>query len=101
VPGAHVAAFGHLGDNNVHVSVLAEGARSVHAGVIEKHIYESLIPFAGAMSAEHGIGLEKKAWLSISRSPQEIELMRTLKKSLDPHNILNPGKVFDRGTSTR
>ena len=101
VPGAHVAAFGHLGDNNVHVSVLAEGARTFHADVIEKHIYESLIPFAGAISAEHGIGLEKKAWLSISRSPQEIELMRTLKKSLDPHNILNPGKVFDRSIATQ
>lgn len=94
VPGAHVAAFGHLGDNNVHVSVLADGAKTRHAAVIEQHVYESLRPFAGAISAEHGIGLEKKAWLPLSRSAQEIALMKTLKATLDPHGILNPGKVL-------
>lgn len=94
VPDAYVAAFGHLGDNNIHISVLADGCRTTQARVIEKHVYESLIPFAGAISAEHGIGLEKKPFLSISRSPAEIELMKTLKKSLDPKNILNPGKVI-------
>ena len=95
VPGAKVAAFGHLGDNNVHVSVRADGAKNRYAATIEKHIYQSLTPYGGAVSAEHGIGLEKKAWLPISRSPEEISLMRTLKRSLDPNNILNPGKVFD------
>jgi FAD/FMN-containing dehydrogenase len=95
VPRAQVVAFGHLGDNNVHISVRADGAKTRYAAVIEKHVYESLTPYGGAISAEHGIGLEKKAWLSISRSPEEIALMRTLKRSLDPNNILNPGKVFD------
>lgn len=95
VPGAQVVAFGHLGDNNVHVSIRADGAKTRFAAVIEKHVYESLAPYGGAISAEHGIGVEKKAWLSISRSPEEIALMRTLKLSLDPNNILNPGKVFD------
>lgn len=94
VPEAYVAAFGHLGDNNIHISVLADSCRTTHARVIEKHVYESLIPFAGAISAEHGIGLEKKQYLPISRSPEEIVLMKTLKKSLDPKNILNPGKVI-------
>jgi FAD/FMN-containing dehydrogenase len=46
------------------------------------------------VSAEHGIGTEKRAWLHASRNPQEIELMRLLKRSLDPHGILNPGKVI-------
>lgn len=101
VPQAKVVAFGHLGDNNVHVSVRADGAKTRFAAIIEKHVYESLTPYAGAISAEHGIGLEKKAWLSISRNPEEIVLMRTLKKSLDPHNILNPGKVFDLVVSAR
>jgi len=95
VPGAHVAAFGHLGDNNVHVSVLADGVKTRHAPVIEQHVYESLRPFGGAISAEHGIGLEKKAWLPVSRSAEEIALMKSLKAALDPHGILNPGKVFD------
>lgn len=94
IPGARVIAFGHLGDNNIHISVLCDGARSVHAKTIEKHVYEALVPFGGAISAEHGIGLEKKAWLPISRSATEIALMKTLKRTLDPRNILNPGKVI-------
>ncbi len=94
VPDAYVAGFGHLGDNNIHISVLAEGCKTTYSEVIEKHVYESLIPFGGAISAEHGIGLEKKPYLSISRTPEEIGLMRSLKKMMDPKNILNPGKVL-------
>lgn len=88
-----VATFGHLGDNNIHVSVLCDGNKSTHATTIEKHIYDSLIPYGGAISAEHGIGMEKKPYLAISRSAEEISLMKTLKRSLDPRNLLNPGKV--------
>ena len=97
IPDALVAAFGHLGDNNVHLSVLCEGNRTVHAATIERHVYESLRPYQGAISAEHGIGLEKKNYLSVSRSPEEIELMKSLKRALDPGNILNPGKVVSVG----
>ena len=93
IPDALVAAFGHLGDNNIHVSVLCDGNKTKYAKTIEEHVYESLIPYEGAISAEHGIGLEKKPYLSISRSAEEIELMRSLKRSMDPKNILNPGKV--------
>jgi len=95
VPGAYVAAFGHLGDNNIHVSVLGNDVRTAHSEIVQKHVYEALLPYAGAISAEHGIGLEKRPWLPISRSAAEIELMRTLKSTLDPGNILNPGKVID------
>ncbi|MDH5309885.1 MAG: FAD-binding oxidoreductase, partial [Gammaproteobacteria bacterium] len=90
VPGAYVAAFGHLGDNNIHVSVLGNDVRTAHSEIVQKHVYEALLPYAGAISAEHGIGLEKRPWLPISRSAAEIELMRTLKSTLDPGNILNP-----------
>ena len=62
---------------------------------MEECIYEPLKPISGAVSAEHGIGLEKKNYLHISRSETEINLMKSLKKALDPNNILNPGKVFD------
>ena len=94
-PDALVAAFGHLGDNNVHVSVLAEGR---DAGVlVEEQVYEALRPFSGAISAEHGIGLEKRDYLPVSRNRQEIDLMVALKRLLDPANILNPGKVVDAG----
>jgi FAD/FMN-containing dehydrogenase len=47
------------------------------------------------VSAEHGIGLEKKPYLDISRSPVEIEVMRMVKRALDPKGLLNPGKIFD------
>jgi FAD/FMN-containing dehydrogenase len=93
ISNAKVVTFGHLGDNNIHISVICDGDRESHAGLIERHIYENLQPYGGAISAEHGIGTEKKSWLSISRTPAEIELMKTLKRSLDPENILNPGKV--------
>ncbi len=93
VADARIASFGHLGDNNIHISVLCDSRTEETARVVEKHIYESLIPFRGAISAEHGIGLEKKEYLPISRTAAEIELMRMLKRSLDPKNILNPGKV--------
>jgi FAD/FMN-containing dehydrogenase len=86
--------FGHMGDGNLHVIVsprgLPEGARPL----VERCVYEPLAEARGAVSAEHGIGLEKKAWLAISRSPQEIALMRSLKQALDPRGILNPGRVI-------
>jgi FAD/FMN-containing dehydrogenase len=95
VPGALVATFGHLGDNNMHISVLPQDDPSQYEAVIEKHVYEALRPFEGAISAEHGVGLQKKPWLGISRTQEEMDMMRLLKRTLDPRNILNPGKVID------
>ena len=94
-PGALVAAFGHLGDNNIHVSVLADGDTTALKKRVDDHIYQALLPYEGAISAEHGIGLEKRPYLSISRNADEIALMATLKRTLDPNNILNPGKVIE------
>jgi FAD/FMN-containing dehydrogenase len=94
VAGARVICFGHLGDNNIHISVLFEEDDASVPSVVERHIYEALQPYGGAISAEHGIGTGKKPWLSISRSESEIELMKSLKRWLDPNNILNPGKVI-------
>lgn len=85
---AFVAAFGHIGDNNVHISILGGEEE-----VIQRHVYDTLKPFDGAISAEHGIGLEKREYLPVSRSDAEIALMRRLKSTLDPNGILNPGKV--------
>lgn len=94
ISDARIAAFGHLGDNNIHISVLTGNRSAQNAARAQKHVYESLLPYRGAISAEHGIGLEKREWLSISRTAAEIELMKTLKRTLDPGNILNPGKVI-------
>lgn len=89
-PKAFVAAFGHLGDNNVHISVLDGDEQAV-----QRHVYETLKPYEGAISAEHGIGLEKRPYLPVSRNAAEIELMKSLKRMMDPKGILNPGKVVE------
>jgi len=87
--------FGHLGDGNLHVIVQVPPRGYLAARPkIEAVVYSGLKSFRGSISAEHGIGLEKKAWLSISRSEAEIQLMRTLKAALDPKGVLNPGKIF-------
>jgi len=87
--------FGHLGDGNLHVSVqvAAKRARALKPTVCQI-VYGGLEGIDGSISAEHGIGLEKKPWLSISRNPTELAVMRTIKQALDPLGILNPGKVL-------
>ena len=88
--------FGHVGDGNIHVLVgpIPHGDKAIETA-IEKRFYEITQDLAGSVSAEHGIGLHKKPWLHYSRTEAEIALMRSLKKTLDPNNILNPGKVID------
>jgi len=90
---ANVIGFGHLGDNNVHISVAVPNVDEKKAHDVEEFVYGRLAAYDGAVSAEHGIGLTKREWLPISRTPAEIELMLKLKSTLDPNNILNPGKV--------
>ena len=86
--------FGHVGDGNLHVVVckVPQDAASVHA--IEDAVYSVVRDYAGSISAEHGIGLLKRDWLGYSRTEAELALMRTLKHSLDPRGILNPGKLL-------
>ena len=87
--------FGHMADGNLHLVIsTGKGGPDVRAAV-EKCVYEPLVAIDGSVSAEHGVGLEKKPYLSLSRSSEEIDLMRRLKSSLDPNGILNPGKIFD------
>ena len=57
-------------------------------------VFDAVARFGGSISAEHGIGLEKRDWLHITRSAEEVALMRTIKAALDPKNLLNPGKVL-------
>jgi len=87
--------FGHLGDGNLHVIVQVRPQDYMALRPkIEALVYRPLGALGGSVSAEHGIGLEKKPWLSVCRSESEIALMRTLKAALDPKGILNPGKIF-------
>ena len=86
--------FGHLGDGNLHFNVVAKDHDGNAKAIIEKTIYERLAPRGGSVSAEHGVGIEKKPYLYLCRSKEEIALMRSLKSALDPQNILNAGKIF-------
>ncbi|MBN9217509.1 MAG: FAD-binding oxidoreductase [Mesorhizobium sp.] len=89
-PGARIYVFGHLGDGNLHYQVLTVDPYAAYT-----IIYRAVAAAGGGVSAEHGIGLDKKQWLHLVRSDAEIATMRRLKASFDPKNILNRGRVFD------
>jgi FAD/FMN-containing dehydrogenase len=90
VPG-RVVIFGHLADGNLHVNVLdvAPDDESVDDAVLTL-----VADHGGTISAEHGVGVAKRRWLDLTRSPQEIEAMLAVKRALDPHGILNPGVLL-------
>jgi FAD/FMN-containing dehydrogenase len=87
--------YGHLADGNLHINVWAPEMTPADRPTVEQVVYGALKLARGSISAEHGIGLEKKAYLAWCRSPEEIELMRRLKRLLDPQQILNRGRVLD------
>jgi FAD/FMN-containing dehydrogenase len=84
--------FGHVVDGNLHLMVGGFGAGELHE--MEDVVYGTVRDFTGSISAEHGIGLQKRGHLAFSRTPAEIALMKQVKASLDPKGILNPGKIF-------
>ncbi|MGE4338659.1 MAG: FAD-binding oxidoreductase [Pigmentiphaga sp.] len=88
LPEAQVWTYGHLGDNNLHVVITHE--KPVDHAVYDAVVYTRLADYGGSISGEHGIGIDKKAWLPLCRNPAEIALMRTLKQTLDPRGTLNP-----------
>jgi FAD/FMN-containing dehydrogenase len=94
-PGSVLGVFGHLGDCNIHFVACPMSKDPAARRNVEEIVYRPLGRLQGAVSAEHGIGLEKKDFLHLSRSADEIATMRRLKAALDPRGILNRGKVFD------
>lgn len=91
---ADCLVFGHIADGNLHIFVRPFADGTAH-DACDAIVYGCLEGLSGSISAEHGIGTEKKRWLGASRSATEIALMRGVKGLLDPKNLLNPGKVFD------
>ena len=89
-----IVVFGHLGDGNLHIMITVRDDGPDSRRQVEQLVYSPLKAFGGSISAEHGIGLEKKDYLSVSRTSEEIALMKRLKTALDPKGLLNPGKVI-------
>lgn len=95
--GLPVAAFGHAGDGNIHVNVMvdrtqADGDARGRAALDD--LFRQIVAWGGSITGEHGIGLAKKPWWPLAVSPEVRELHRRVKRALDPHDILNPGKFL-------
>ncbi|WP_322102534.1 FAD-binding oxidoreductase [Paraburkholderia sp. J41] len=93
-PGSTVLTYGHLGDGNLHLIVQVPGGGETTADAVEALVYGIVREYGGSVSAEHGIGGKKRNVLGHTRSPAELAAMRAIKFALDPHGILNPGKVL-------
>ena len=93
-PEARCIVFGHMADGNLHLFV-QPGIDGAEHAVCDEAVYAPLKSRHGSVSAEHGIGAEKRAWLGYCRSEGEIAVMRALKQALDPKQLLNPGRIFD------
>jgi len=93
-----IVNFGHAGDGNVHVNILKrdmpdeEWSSALPKAL--KGVFETAISLGGMLSGEHGIGIVKRDYLPLALDDPQIELMRGIKKTFDPNNILNPGKIF-------
>ena len=100
LPQASCITFGHAGDGNLHFTILAMGDDQALAAArsrLENAVNECVWRLNGSISAEHGIGIAKREVLRRQKSITEIELMAAIKRTLDPNNILNPGKLLASG----
>ena len=98
-PGVRLICFGHIGDGNLHYNCFVPGrhrddpaARDAHD--VNKVVLDIVRTYSGSFSAEHGIGQSKREELAYYKSALELEAMRALKRTFDPKNIMNPGKVL-------
>jgi len=91
--------YGHAGDGNVHVNILkgnlTDEQWNSHVDDAVKEIFRLTVSLGGTISGEHGIGYSQKSFLPIALSSAELKLMKEIKRTFDPNNILNPGKIFD------
>ena len=98
-PGIRFVTFGHIGDGNLHYNQSAREPRASKAFIeaqpaVNRIVYDLVHELGGSISAEHGIGQLKRAELLRTKQPLEIEMMRAVKKALDPQGLMNPGKVL-------
>jgi FAD/FMN-containing dehydrogenase len=92
-PGIPIFCFGHVGDGNLHYNV-GDKALLERRAEVNRAVYEAVAALGGSISAEHGLGQLKRDEITRHKDPLELELMRTVKKALDPRGLMNPGKVL-------
>jgi FAD/FMN-containing dehydrogenase len=100
-PGVYLAAFGHVGDGNLHYNPARPSGWTAdrftaERATINRLVHDIVIDLGGSISAEHGIGRLRLAENYHYKSEVELDLMRTIKRALDPRGIMNPGKVLRR-----
>ena len=88
-----IFCFGHVGDGNLHYNVGSE-ALLARRDEVSRIVYDTLDAFGGSISAEHGLGQLKREEIRRHKSALELELMRALKRTLDPNGLMNPGKLL-------
>jgi FAD/FMN-containing dehydrogenase len=97
-PEAHVLAFGHLGDGNIHFNLVQPESETkaqfvARTEAMNRIVHDLVAHFGGSISAEHGIGQLRRAELRDRKPAAELDLMRRLKRMLDPEDLMNPGKL--------
>ena len=93
-----IGTFGHMGDGNLHPTFLTDERDHDEMHRVElalEEIVDETLRLGGTVTGEHGVGLAKKAFLKRQLGDDSYELMRTVKRALDPMGLLNPGKIFD------
>jgi len=98
-PGARIAAFGHVGDGNIHYNCSKSERQEATAFFaaspeVNRVVYDVVNGLGGSISAEHGLGVLKRDEIRLYKSVLELDLMRSIKRTLDPHGLMNPGKVL-------
>jgi FAD/FMN-containing dehydrogenase len=99
VPGIRPCAFGHVGDGNIHFNLsrpldMSDDDFRALEPEIHKAVYDRTVAMGGSISAEHGIGRLRRGELETYKSPVALDVMRSIKATLDPNGIMNPGKVL-------
>lgn len=92
-----IVNFGHAGDGNIHVNIMIDSkvpGEQEKADLAIEEVFKGALELGGTMSGEHGVGIMKSAYIPLELSNVAIDYMKTIKRALDPNNILNPGKIF-------
>lgn len=99
-PDFEICWFGHIGDGNLHLNILKPDNLSKEVffdkcQTVNQYVFETVQKYNGSISAEHGVGMTKKPYLTYTRPEVEVDYLRQLKQVLDPNHIMNVGKIFD------